>query len=177
MRYSLASMALLFLVAGNVLATDCGVFFRRSVAVQSYAVPVVTGHVSRKVAVAAQPLYQVGTGLQNQAERERIENNAVARYRQGLADGLKIAGGNVQQLVQDLKPSVVQQKCGSCHSGNAPKGGLLLGSGVKYSPGQITKALRILSGDNVPTEMESVIKGLKPEDQAAIMQELLNNEG
>ena len=174
----------------SVCQADCGQFFgyRQAVVVrqvqqvyQPHAVAVkyvapVAAYTNYHV---AQPLYQVGQGLQDQAEREKIAREAVNFYKEGLSDGLKVAGGNgAAQLNQQAKDSTIAQRCGKCHgsASAAPKGGLYFDAGVQYEPTTITRTLRILKGDDVPEAMKAVVAALTPEDKGKIMSELLESE-
>ena len=179
----------LCLVPG-ICHADCGQFFgyRQAVVVrqvqqvyQPHAVAVkyvapVAAYTNYHV---AQPLYQVGQGLQDQAEREKIAREAVNFYKEGLSDGLKVAGGNgAAQLNQQAKDSVIAQRCGKCHgsASAAPKGGLYFDAGLQYDATTIVKTLRILSGEGVPEGMKSTIAALSAEDKGKIMSELLTSE-
>lgn len=127
--------------------------------------------------------------------REFITSNQYIFYfvgqevrEQALAD--KIAQRLLEKLAEDpgvkdppnlvdppTSTSLLAQKCAKCHSGATPEAGLILDGRTGIGCDQITQSLRLLSGlEKSPAPMEKLLGELKPEEKAALMQELLSLE-
>ena len=104
--------------------------------------------------------YSVGAHLQEDALAERI----AARVLEKLA-------GPSQATTQAVPPTLVQQKCGKCHGGADPKGGLsLLDLSVLSCEVRLEAVQRIVTDD----EAKRMPKGgtLTPEEAGLLLQEL-----
>lgn len=82
------------------------------------------------------------------------------------------------QQVNPEDANILTLKCGKCHgkSLTKPKAGLILDSSVKLGADKITRALRILSGVDVPDAMSALVAALDPQEKADVMAALLNLE-
>lgn len=151
-------MALAAVMALAVLG-DCRQFFVKQVVV---AQPVVQ-------AVAVSPyIYQAGRDI----EADALAAKVAALVAPKIVEQLKAAGGTAAQpLAAPVVQPLVAQHCAKCHSGAAPKAGLVLDGTTPLLCSQITASLRQLAADKMPQDHQ-----IAPSVKGAIMQELLDLE-
>lgn len=135
-------------VAAN--AGNCRQFFVQQYAAPIYAQPVI--------------LYQAGVQVEHDALAERIAQRVEAKIIQRLQ-----ATSAPQQQRQSA--TALEVHCAKCHSGGAPKGGLVIDGSSAIECRTITAALRAISQDLMPKDHK-----LTPEQKGAVMQQLLDLE-
>lgn len=112
---------------------------------------------------AAPVYYQAGKDIEAEALAEKVARLAVPKI---------IAQLSTAQVKQQTTPqSAISQHCSKCHSGAAPKAGLVLDGVTELACSQITKSLRALASEEMPKDHK-----ISPEVKGAIMQELLDLE-
>lgn len=133
-------------------AADCRPFFvKQQVA---YIAPI----------VAAPVYYQAGVGIEQDALAAKVAKIVVGQLRAELKAG-------TQQQTASASTSALAQHCAKCHSGSAPKAGVVIDGMTLMACSQITASLRSIAKEEMPKDHK-----LTPEQKGAVMQELLSLE-
>lgn len=153
--------AVLSLVAAAT-AGDCHHFFAQPVVVKQ-----VVQHHAQAVIAYPQVAYYAGRDVEADALAEKVARLVTLR----LTAATNLTARAAQQA-PELPPresvNIVMEKCGKCHSGAAPKGGLTLDGATGLPCDAITASLRAIKDDRMP-------KGapLSPEEKGLLMEALL----
>lgn len=142
-----------FLCAPAHATHPCGQFFYKHQAVAVVA-PV----------YAAPVYYQAGRDIEADSLAEKVARLAVPKI---IA---QLQTSSVQKQ-QSHSQSAIAQHCAKCHSGAAPKAGIIYDGQTSLQCFQVTSALRAISTDSMPKDHK-----LTPEQKGAIMAELLDLE-
>jgi len=106
--------------------------------------------------------YQAGVGVEQDALAAKVAKLVIGQLRAELKTA-------PQQ--QTSKQSAIARHCAKCHSGAAPKAGIVLDGVTSLACSQITSSLRAIASEEMPKDHK-----LTPEQKGAVMQELLNLE-
>lgn len=146
----------MLMLAMPAQASTCGQFFanHHAVVAQQVIVP----------AVAVSPyIYQAGRDVEAEALAAKVAKLVVGQLRAELRTG------STQQ--QSTPASALAQHCAKCHSGAAPKAGVVF-DGVTYlACNQVTAALRAIRDETMPKDHK-----VSAEVKGQLMEELLNLE-
>jgi hypothetical protein len=144
-----AAIAFVIVMAAPAHAGNCQPFF-----VKHHAVAVVAP------VYAAPVYYQAGAGIENDALAAKVAKIVVGQLRAELKAG-------TQQQTASPK-SAIAQHCSKCHSGAAPKAGIVFDGVTQLACSQITAALRSIADESMPKDHK-----VAAEVKGQIMQELL----
>jgi hypothetical protein len=156
---ALAALAM----AGTADAAGCNQFF----VTQAAYVPVVA---------YPQVYYQAGRDIEAEALAEKVARLAVPRILEQLRT-TSVPPSQIQQKQVQQNPaksplsSALAQHCAKCHSGAAPKGGIVYDGQTGLQCNQITAALRAIADNSMPKDHK-----VSPEIKGLLMEELLNLE-
>jgi hypothetical protein len=149
----------LCVLSGSARAGHCRQFFYQPAYVQQVQQVVYP-------AVSVSPyIYQAGRDIEADALAAKVARLVVPQ----IVQQLRMTGLTQQQA---LPNSIASQRCAKCHSGAAPKAGLLLDGTTALLPHQITATIRAVRDDKMP-------KGGPPltaEQKGLLLEELLSLE-
>lgn len=156
---------------------DCHHFFAAPVVKQA----VVAHHAAVVAPVIAAPvLYQAGYAIEQEAIAEKAALRALARFQAVQAPQVQQQNYcptcQPQQVQRPVPPAqvagnIVAEKCGKCHSGASPKGGVTI-DGVTPMPCEsVLESLRQIKDDKMPKGGQ-----LSPEEKGLLMEALLGLE-
>jgi hypothetical protein len=145
-------------------AGDCHHFFPVKQVVQHHAQAVVVPHVAQ--VVYPQVGYYAGQNIEAEAIAERAAVRALAKF-QAVQQQRQPQVNHIPEPRQ-MVGNIVAEKCGSCHSGAAPKAGLTLDGVTPVPCVSVLESLRQIKDDKMP-------KGgkLSPEEKGLLMEALL----
>ena len=127
-----------------------------------------------------QYVYTVGMSVREQSYRTKLSQaEQKAAQAQGIIEGMERAMRLMQGRAGSLEPtpagrSIVSERCGICHGGDSPAGGVVYDDGP-YSPEQVTAALRqIYPQDLMPRVTEQQKAAGKTKDDVKLSREEKN---
>ncbi len=137
----------------------------------------------RRILQVAQPLQQffyfVGQPVRLEAVLEKQQRDD-PRYREFLEfkafkKRLALQAKNTPKAeLKTERPSLLQRKCGRCHTGPKPRGGIRFDENQTLPAGQIIKAQRMMLAGEMPPASDV---RLSPEEMGDLIQELLDFVG
>jgi hypothetical protein len=147
-------------------AGDCHHFFPVKQVVQHHAQAVVVPHVAQ--VVYPQVYYQAGQAIEAEAIAEKAAVRALAKFTAYQQQAARSPAVATPPPVPAAELNIVAEKCGSCHSGPAPKAGLTLDGVTPVPCASVLESLRQIKDDKMP-------KGgkLSPEEKGLLMEALL----
>lgn len=113
-------------------------------------------------AYVAPVYYQAGIGIENDALAAKVAKIVVGQLR------AELKAGSQQQTAPGASKSAIAQHCSKCHSGAAPKGGIVLDGVTDLACSQITASLRAIADESMPKDHK-----IAAEVKGQLMQELL----
>jgi hypothetical protein len=131
----------------------CGQFFVHRQQVNAYAVP--TLHYAPAV------YYAAGRDIEAEALAEKVAKLVLGKLESRLTQPTRV----------EATASPLAEHCAKCHSGAAPKGGIVIDGSTPLLCGQITGSLRQIASDAMPKDHK-----LTPDQKGALMQALLDLE-
>ncbi len=114
------------------------------------------------VAYAPAVYYAAGRDIEAEALAEKVAKLVLGKLEARLTQPQRAAATAASPLVEH---------CAKCHSGAAPKGGVVIDGSQPLLCGQITESLRQIASDEMPKDHK-----LSPEQKGAVMQALLSLE-